>query len=114
MPDVTTPAPLPAPVSSPVPELTGEDAYLIDEKAGLHAHSGFDLALRGDDRRQVDRYVTRTQRRIDELSAELTVVGRREGELATPVGELSGSASRCTGAPGLPEPDVGGARVRPA
>src|SRR4051794_28871606 len=97
------PRPPGAPASAVVPELTGADAYLIDEKVGLHAHSGFESALRGYDRRQVDRYVTRTQRRIDELSAELAVVGRRERDLLGRVEELSSGASSCTCGPGKPE-----------
>jgi hypothetical protein len=101
------------PTSPPAaPELTGEDAYLIDEKIGLHAYSGFESALRGYDRRQVDRYVTRTQRRIDELTAELAVVSRREHELLSRVEDLSGSVSRCTCGPERAESEVVGVRLR--
>src|SRR5215475_12272269 len=88
-----------ATLQATVPELTGEDAYLIGEKVGLPAYSGFELALRGYDRRQVDRYVTRAQRRIDELAAELAVVSRREHDLATRVETLSEAASRCSCGP---------------
>src|SRR5262249_47830684 len=49
---------------------------------------------------------------MGEGGGELSVVGRRERELATRVEELSGSASRCTCAPGLPESAVVGARLR--
>jgi len=100
------------PTSPPAPELTGEDAYLIDEKIGLQAYSGFESALRGYDRRQVDRYVTRTQRRIDELTAELAVVSRREHELLSRVEEMSGSMSRCTCGPDRSESEVVGVRLR--
>jgi hypothetical protein len=114
-PTATGSAPVPPnrPTSPPAaPELTGEDAYLIDEKIGLHAYSGFESALRGYDRRQVDRYVTRTQRRIDELTAELAVVSRRERELLSRVEDLSGSVTRCTCGPDRAESEVVGIRLR--
>jgi cell division septum initiation protein DivIVA len=109
-----SPPPSSPPPSSPaaVPELTGEDAYLIDEKIGLHAYSGFESSLRGYDRRQVDRYVTRTQRRIDELTAELAVISRRERELLSRVEDLSSSASHCTCGPDRAESEVVGVRLR--
>jgi cell division septum initiation protein DivIVA len=114
-PTATGSAPVPPnrPASPPaVPELTGEDAYLIDEQIGLHAYSGFESALRGYDRRQVDRYVTRTQRRIDELTAELAVVSRRERELLSRVEDLSGSATHCTCSADKAESEVVGIRLR--
>jgi hypothetical protein len=113
-PPANRPSPPPAsrPTSPPAPELTGEDAYLIDEKIGLQAYSGFESALRGYDRRQVDRYVTRTQRRIDELTAELAVVSRREHELLSRVEEMSGSMSGCTCGPDRSESEVVGVRLR--
>ena len=95
-----------------VPELTGEDAYLIDEKVGLHAESGFASSLRGYDRRQVNRYVTRTQRCIDQLSAELAVVGRRERELVARVEEMSEAAARCSCRSDMPESAVVSVRLR--
>jgi hypothetical protein len=95
-----------------VPELTGEDAYLIDEKVGLHAESGFASSLRGYNRRQVNRYVTGTQRRIDELSAELAVVGRRERELVARVEEMSQAAARCSCRSDMPESAVVSVRLR--
>jgi hypothetical protein len=94
------------------PELTGDDAYLIGETSGLHAHSGFTGALRGYDRHQVDRYVTRTQRHIDELTAELTVMTRRERVLTSRVDELAEAVARCTCGPDTPPSAIIGGRLR--
>jgi cell division septum initiation protein DivIVA len=95
-----------------VPEITGDDAHLTGEEGDLHAYSGFDGALRGYDRRQVNKYVTRTQRRFEELTSELGAVRRNEQVLATRLDELSKSASMCTCDPNKPESAVVGARLR--
>ncbi|MCW2642107.1 MAG: hypothetical protein JWP76_4413, partial [Dactylosporangium sp.] len=95
-----------------VPEITGEDAHLVGEDVDLHAHAGFDGALRGYDRRQVNKYVTRTQQRIEELTSELGAVRRNEQVLAARVDDLTKSASLCACDPNKPESAVVGARLR--
>jgi cell division septum initiation protein DivIVA len=95
-----------------VSEITGDGTQLMGEEGDLHAYSGFDGALRGYDRRQVNKYVSRTQRRLEELTAELGTVRRNEQVLATRVDELSKTASLCTCDPSKPESAVVGARLR--
>jgi cell division septum initiation protein DivIVA len=102
----------PAASRAAMPEITGDDAYLLGENVGLHADSEFHVSLRGYDRRQVDTYVSRTQRRIDELRAELAVVTANEQALAGRVDELVERLSLCSCNPDVPSSGVVGARLR--
>jgi cell division septum initiation protein DivIVA len=95
-----------------VPDLTGEAVSPIGGAGGPPAHSGFDAALRGYDRRQVDRYVARAQRHIDRLTAQLAVMNRRERDLTARVDELAEAIARCTCGPESPPSAILGARLR--
>jgi cell division septum initiation protein DivIVA len=105
-------SPARAAASAAVPEITGNKAPLTGEEGDLHAYSGFDGALRGYDRRQVNKYVSRTQDRLDELAAELAATRQKEAVLSTRVDELSKASSMCSCDPNKPESAVVGARLR--
>ncbi|MGC9669964.1 hypothetical protein ACNTMW_25905 [Planosporangium sp. 12N6] len=105
-------SPARAAVPAAVPETTGEDVPLVGEEADLNAYSTFDGALRGYDRRQVNKYVTRTQRRIEELTAELAGIRRNEQVLTARLEDLSKANAMCTCDPNKPESAVLGARLR--
>ncbi|HEV7898917.1 MAG TPA: hypothetical protein VGP31_13855 [Planosporangium sp.] len=105
-------SPARAAVPAAAPGTTGDDAHLVGEEADLQAYSTFDGALRGYDRRQVNKYVARTHRRIEELTAELGAARRNHKVLATRVDELSKSSAMCTCDPNKPESAVVGARLR--
>jgi cell division septum initiation protein DivIVA len=95
-----------------VPELPGDDAHPIGDDADLQAYAGFDGALRGYDRRQVNKYVARTTKRIEELTAELASVRRNEQILSARIEELTKAQAMCTCDPNKPESAVVGARLR--
>ncbi|NJC72164.1 hypothetical protein HC031_20940 [Planosporangium thailandense] len=95
-----------------VPEMAGEDAHAMGEESDLQASAGFDGALRGYDRRQVNKYVQRTQKRFEELTAELTTARRNEQILSARVDELTKQVAMCSCDPNKPESSVVGARLR--
>jgi cell division septum initiation protein DivIVA len=105
-------SPARAAASAAVPEITGNKAPLTGEEGDLHAYSGFDGALRGYDRRQVNKYVSRTRDRLDELAAELAATRQKEAVLSTRLDELSKASSMCSCDPNKPESAVVGARLR--
>jgi cell division septum initiation protein DivIVA len=100
------------PAAVAVPELTGEEAHLVGEDSDLQAHAGFDGALRGYDRRQVNKYVTRTQKRLEDLTADLAAMRKKEQVLTTRVDDLTRSMAMCSCDPSKPESAVVGARLR--
>ncbi|GII22454.1 hypothetical protein [Planosporangium mesophilum] len=105
-------SPARAAVPAAAPETSGDHAHSTGDEADLQTYTTFDGALRGYDRRQVNKYVTRTQRRIEELTSELTTTRRSQQVLATRVDELGKASAMCTCDPNKPESAVVGARLR--
>jgi cell division septum initiation protein DivIVA len=94
-----------------VPTDGGEDRSTLAPEIGLRPLPGFELALRGYHRGQVDRFAARADARLAAIAAELALARQRTSDLAQQVDRLSANLAKCTCDATTPQSRVVGARI---
>jgi hypothetical protein len=98
-------------IAAQVPADGGEDRSTLAPEIGLRPLPGFELALRGYHRGQVDRFAARADARLAAIAAELALARQRTGDLRQQVDRLSADVAKCTCDATTPQSRVVGARI---
>jgi cell division septum initiation protein DivIVA len=98
-------------VAEQVPADGGEDRSTLAPEIGLRPLPGFELALRGYHRGQVDRFAARADARLAAMAAELALARQRTSDLGQQVDRLSAEMAKCTCDAAAPQSRVVGARI---